>query len=221
VYGSLEDVDLRRSGERYEPVDDEIRACGIGEDQRLDFYSPYGCSKGAADQYILDYARTFALPAVVFRMSCIYGLHQFGTEDQGWVAHFLINALEKHPITLYGDGKQVRDILFIDDLLEALLLARKNIRTLSGQVFNIGGGVGNTTSLRELLTLIGELHESKARINFAQWRPGDQRYYVTNFSKFHTATGWSPRIGKVEGVQRLYDWLRHERVPRRRIAVAQ
>jgi len=221
VYGSLEDVDLRLNGERYEPVQDEIRACGIGEDQRLDFYSPYGCSKGAADQYILDYARTFGLPAVVFRMSCIYGLHQFGTEDQGWVAHFLINALEEHPITLYGDGKQVRDILFVDDLIDALLLARKNIRTLSGQVFNIGGGVGNTTSLRELLTLIGELHESKPRINFAHWRPGDQRYYVTNFSKFHTATGWSPRIGKVEGVRRLYDWLRDERVPRGRIAVAQ
>jgi len=221
VYGSLEDVDLRLNGERYEPVQDEIRACGVGEDQRLDFYSPYGCSKGAADKYILDYARTFGLPAVVFRMSCIYGLHQFGTEDQGWVAHFLINALEEHPITLYGDGKQVRDILFVDDLIEALLLARKNIRTLSGQVFNIGGGVGNTTSLRELLTLIGELHESKPRINFAHWRPGDQRYYVTNFSKFHTATGWSPRIGKVEGVRRLYDWLRDERVPRGRIAVAQ
>jgi len=221
VYGSLEDVDLRLNSERYEPVQDEIRACGVGEDQRLDFYSPYGCSKGAADQYILDYARTFGLPAVVFRMSCIYGLHQFGTEDQGWVAHFLINALEEHPITLYGDGKQVRDILFVDDLIEALLLARKNIRTLSGQVFNIGGGVGNTTSLRELLTLIGELHESKPRINFAHWRPGDQRYYVTNFSKFHTATGWSPRIGKVEGVRRLYDWLRDERVPRGRIAVAQ
>jgi len=221
VYGSLEDVDLRLNSERYEPVQDEIRACGVGEDQRLDFYSPYGCSKGAADQYILDYARTFGLPAVVFRMSCIYGLHQFGTEDQGWVAHFLINALEEHPITLYGDGKQVRDILFVDDLIDALLLARKNIRTLSGQVFNIGGGVGNTTSLRELLTLIGELHESKPRINFAHWRPGDQRYYVTNFSKFHTATGWSPRIGKVEGVRRLYDWLRDERAPRPRIAVAQ
>jgi CDP-paratose 2-epimerase len=221
VYGSLEDVDLRLNGERYEPVDHDIRACGIGEDQRLDFYSPYGCSKGAADQYILDYARTFGLPAVVFRMSCIYGLHQFGTEDQGWVAHFTINALAQSPITLYGDGKQVRDILFIDDLIEALLLARKNIRTLSGQVFNIGGGVGNTTSLRELLALIGELHESKPRINFAHWRPGDQRYYVTNFSKFHTATGWSPRVGKVEGVRRLYNWLREERVARERIAVAQ
>ena len=221
VYGSLEEVDLRLNGERYEPVDEEIRTSGISEGQALDFYSPYGCSKGAADQYILDYARTFGLPAVVFRMSCIYGQHQFGTEDQGWVAHFLINALEQRPITIYGDGKQVRDILFVDDLVEALLLARKNIRMLSGQVFNIGGGVDNTTSLRELLALIGELHESKPRIKFAQWRPGDQRYYVTNFSKFHTATGWSPRIARLEGVRRLYNWLRDERVPDETMAVAQ
>jgi CDP-paratose 2-epimerase len=211
VYGGLEDVDLRLNGQRYEPVDEQIRACGIGEDQRLDFYSPYGCSKGAADQYILDYARTFGLPAVVFRMSCIYGQHQFGTEDQGWVAHFLINALEQRPITIYGDGQQVRDILFVDDLVKALLLAHKHIRMLSGQVFNIGGGVENTTSLRELLALIGELSERRPHIRFENWRTGDQRYYVTDFSKFHTATGWAPRIGKLEGVRRLYDWLRASR----------
>src|SRR5205823_2711188 len=141
VYGSLEDVDLQLNRERYEPINEEIRACGISEDQRLDFYSPYGCSKGAADQYVLDYARTFGLPAVVFRMSCIYGLHQNGTEDQGWVAHFLIRALEKKPITIYGDGLQVRDLLFADDLVDAFLLAQANIQTLSGQAFNIGGGL--------------------------------------------------------------------------------
>src|SRR4051812_15922065 len=220
VYGSLEDVDLRLNGDRYEPVDAAVRTCGISEDQRLDFYSPYGCSKGAADQYILDYARTFGLPAVVFRMSCIYGPHQFGTEDQGWVAHFLINALEEQRITIYGDGKQVRDILFVDDLVEALLLARKHIRLLSGQVFNIGGGVENTISLRELLALIGELNENKPRVRFANWRPGDQRYYVTDFSKFHTATGWLPRVGKLEGVHRLYDWLREERITRESMVAA-
>jgi CDP-paratose 2-epimerase len=220
VYGSLDEVDLRLNGQRYEPVDENIRAAGIGEDQRLDFYSPYGCSKGAADQYIVDYARTFGLPAVVFRMSCIYGPHQFGTEDQGWVAHFLINALEQRPITIYGDGKQVRDVLFVDDLVDALLRARKQIRTLSGQVFNIGGGVANTTSLRELLTLIGQLHEGKPRARFANWRPGDQRYYVTDFSKFHTATGWSPRVGKLEGIRRLYDWLRASRDVRERMVTA-
>jgi CDP-paratose 2-epimerase len=220
VYGGLEDVDLRLNGERYEPIAEEIRAHGISEDQRLDFYSPYGCSKGAADQYIVDYARTFGLPAVVFRMSCIYGLHQFGTEDQGWVAHFLINTLEHRPITIYGDGKQVRDVLFVDDLIAALLLAFRNIRMLSGQVFNIGGGVENTTSLRELLALIGQLHESKPRIKLANWRPGDQRYYVTNFSKFRTATGWSPRVGKLEGIRRLYNWLRESRAARERMVAA-
>src|SRR3982751_5160630 len=207
VYGSLEDVDLRLNAERYEPVDHDIRACGIGEDQRLDFYSPYGCSKGAADQYILDYARTFGLPAVVFRMSCIYGPHQFGTEDQGWLAHFLIHGLEGRPITVYGDGKQVRDVLFVEDLIDAFLLAKKNIRTLSGQVFNIGGGPLNTTSLVELLDLITELQGKRPRLRWDTWRPGDQRYYVTNFSKFHTATGWAPQVAMADGVGRLHNWL--------------
>jgi CDP-paratose 2-epimerase len=207
VYGSLDDVDLRNAGERYEPIDETIASSGIGEDQRLDFYSPYGCSKGAADQYILDYARTFGLPAVVFRMSCIYGPHQFGTEDQGWVAHFLIRALEDRPITLYGDGRQVRDVLFVEDLIDAFLLAKKHIRTLSGQVFNIGGGPGNTTSLLQLVDLITELQAKRPRLRWDTWRPGDQRYYVTNFSKFHTATGWVPQVAMAEGIGRLHSWL--------------
>jgi CDP-paratose 2-epimerase len=211
VYGSLDDLDLRLTRNRYDPMDETIRASGIGEDQKLDFYSPYGCSKGAADQYILDYARTFGLPAVVFRMSCIYGPRQFGTEDQGWVAHFLIQAMDKRPITLYGDGKQVRDVLFVEDLIDALLLARKNIRTLSGQVFNIGGGVANTTSLLELLDLITELDSGRPRVKWDHWRPGDQRYYVSNFSKFHTATGWAPQVTMAEGVKRLHAWLRDSR----------
>jgi CDP-paratose 2-epimerase len=151
-------------------------------------------------------------------MSCIYGPHQFGTEDQGWLAHFLIKAIEHQPITIYGDGRQIRDVLFVDDLVEALLLARKNVRTISGQVFNIGGGVENTTSLRELLALIGELHECRPKIKAAHWRPGDQRYYVTDFSKFHTATGWSPRVDMRKGVRFLYDWLRETRIARERVA---
>ncbi|MDQ3626447.1 MAG: NAD-dependent epimerase/dehydratase family protein [Verrucomicrobiota bacterium] len=211
VYGSLDDVALRLNGARYEPDDEQIRDNGIGENQPLDFYSPYGCSKGAADQYILDYARTFGLPAVVFRMSCIYGPHQFGTEDQGWVAHFLIQAMNKRSITLYGDGKQVRDVLFVEDVVDALLLARKNIRTLSGQVFNLGGGPQNTTCLLELLDWIGELDGEKPRVSWGNWRPGDQRYYVSNFSKFQTATGWKPKVGMREGVERLHAWLREFR----------
>ena len=211
VYGSLDGIDFRLHGDRYEPSDEAIRRGGIGESQPLDFYSPYGCSKGVADQYLLDYARTFGLPAVVFRMSCIYGPHQFGTEDQGWVAYFLLQALRGQSLTVYGDGKQVRDILFVEDLVDALLLAEKNIRTLSGQVFNIGGGPANTTSLLELLDTIEVLHGGRPPVEWSPWRPGDQRYYVSDFSKYQTATGWSPRVAAADGVARLYAWLRQNR----------
>jgi CDP-paratose 2-epimerase len=210
VYGGLDDVEMRRDEQRYEPSDGATRANGISERRPLDFHSPYGCSKGAADQYVIDCARTFGLPAVVFRMSCIYGPHQFGTEDQGWVAHFLIRAVQGEPITLYGDGRQVRDILFVEDLVNAFLLAQSHMRVLSGQAFNIGGGPANTTSLLELLGLIEELHGRKPRVRFDAWRPGDQRYYVSDTSKFAAATGWSPRIGVCEGVRRLYEWLMAE-----------
>jgi CDP-paratose 2-epimerase len=219
VYGSLPDVELCVNGDRYEPVDPVIRSNGISEQQRLDFYSPYGCSKGAADQYVLDYARTFGLPAVVFRMSCIYGPHQFGTEDQGWVAHFLIRAMEGMPITLYGDGRQVRDILFVEDLVDAFLLAKQNIHTISGEAFNIGGGAGNTTSLLELMDMIGELEGSAPSIEWGDWRPGDQRYYVTDHAKFRAATGWSPTVNVADGVRRLHSWLL-EAQPARSMAIA-
>jgi CDP-paratose 2-epimerase len=211
VYGHLDEVELQLNGDRYEPVDEHVRRLGISEAQPLDFYSPYGCSKGAADQYIVDYARTFGVPAVIFRMSCIYGPHQFGTEDQGWVAHFLIQAMNRRCITLYGDGKQVRDVLFVEDLVDAMLLARKNIRALRGQVFNLGGGPANTTSLLELLDWIAELEGQQPEVSWGNWRPGDQRYYVSNFSKFENATGWRPRVGMREGVQRLQAWLREFR----------
>jgi CDP-paratose 2-epimerase len=219
VYGSLPDVELQVTGERYEPVDETTRTRGISEEQRLDFYSPYGCSKGAADQYVLDYARTFGLPAVVFRMSCIYGPHQFGTEDQGWVAHFLIQAMERRPITLYGDGRQVRDILFVEDLVDAFLLAQQNIRALSGQAFNIGGGPTNTTSLLELMEMISELEGREPCIEWGAWRPGDQRYYVSDVSKFRAATGWEPQTSISEGVRRLHTWLREEQ-PAAALAIA-
>ncbi|MDQ3624498.1 MAG: GDP-mannose 4,6-dehydratase [Verrucomicrobiota bacterium] len=211
VYGNLRDVGLRMNGGRYEPVDGARRVRGIGENQRLDFYSPYGCSKGAADQYVLDYARTFGLPAVVFRLSCIYGPHQFGTEDQGWVAHFLLRAMEGLPITLYGDGRQVRDILYVEDLVEALLLARRHCRVLSGTAFNIGGGAANTTSLLELMEVIGALEGKSLHVRWAEWRPGDQRYYVSDFTRFQEATGWGPAVSVADGVQQLHRWLRAAR----------
>jgi CDP-paratose 2-epimerase len=197
------------NGTRYHPENLYFRQHGISEERNLDFHSPYGCTKGVADQYMLDYARTFGLKSVVFRMSCIYGPHQFGTEDQGWVAHFLIQSLKKRPITLYGDGKQVRDILFVEDLVNAFILAAENINEISGNAFNMGGGAGNTISLLELVELIGKVANDKPHVIFDEWRPSDQKYYVSDFRKFSNATGWSPRVSTVEGVQRLYDWL-HE-----------
>ena len=208
VYGGLPDVKLQITNDRYEPQDPNVRDQGIGEARPLDFHSPYGCSKGAADQYVIDYARTFGLPGVVFRMSCIYGPHQFGNEDQGWVAHFLIRALRGEPITLFGDGRQVRDILYVDDLLDAFLLAQAEMPRVSGHAFNIGGGPGNTISLLDLLDMIEEFHGDRPDIRTGAWRPGDQRYYVSDFGKMRAATGWAPKVGVRDGVRRLYDWLR-------------
>lgn len=207
VYGTLGDVQFTNGATRYVPVDSFIRERGIAENRPLDFHSPYGCSKGAADQYVLDYARTFRIPALVFRMSCIYGPHQYGNEDQGWVAHFIIRSLMGKPITIYGDGKQVRDILFIDDLVDAFLLGQQHMHQLSGSVFNIGGGPANTISLLELLDLITELHGGELSIEFESWRAADQRYYVADTGNFGAVTGWKPKVGVREGVQRLYEWL--------------
>lgn len=212
VYGDLDDLGIVMNGTRYHPENTFFRQHGISEKRNLDFHSPYGCTKGVADQYMLDYARTFGLKTVVFRMSCIYGPHQFGTEDQGWVAHFLIQALKDKPITLYGDGKQVRDILFVEDLVDAYLLAMENIHHLSGNAFNMGGGVHNTVSLIELCDLIGELRGKKPIVEFDDWRPSDQKYYVSDFGKFNAATGWNPRVGTMEGVQRLCNWLQENAV---------
>ena len=207
VYGGMADVALCQRGERYEPQDAALRARGFSEERPLDFHSPYGCSKGTADQYVLDYARSYGLRTAIFRMSCIYGPHQFGTEDQGWVAHFLIRALEGKPLTLYGDGMQVRDALYVEDLVEAFLLAEKNLGALAGQAFNMGGGPRNTVSLLELVDLIGALHGRRPEVLHDGWRTGDQRYYVSDVSRFAAATGWSPRVNVRQGVGNLYNWL--------------
>jgi CDP-paratose 2-epimerase len=207
VYGDLEDVGLRKNGTRYEPSSPTLERHGISEGRCLEFHSPYGCSKGVAEQYVLDYSRTFGLRTVVFRMSCIYGPHQFGTEDQGWVAHFLIAALRGEPLTIYGDGLQVRDVLFVDDLVNAMLLAHERVGQLAGQAFNIGGGPANTTSLVELLDLIGDVTGERPLVHTEPWRTADQRYYVSDTTKFRAATGWSPRVGVREGVTMLLEWL--------------
>jgi CDP-paratose 2-epimerase len=207
VYGNLDDVPLRTRGRRYEPESQATATNGISETRALDFHSPYGCSKGAAEQYVLDYARTFGLPATVFRMSCIYGPHQFGTEDQGWVAHFVIQALKRRPLTLYGDGLQVRDILYVDDLADAMLAAHDAIESASGEAFNIGGGPANTISLLELLDVIAELLGERPAYTVEPWRPADQRYYVSDTSKFQRLSGWAPRVRVRDGVTRLAAWL--------------
>jgi CDP-paratose 2-epimerase len=207
VYGDMDDIGLVMNGTRYHPENTFFRKNGISELRTLNFHSPYGCTKGVADQYMLDYARTFGLKTIVFRMSCIYGPHQFGTEDQGWVAHFLIQALKNKPITLYGDGKQVRDILFVEDLVDAFILAQKNIETITGNAFNMGGGVNNTVSLLELIDMIGNISGKRPEVHFDEWRPSDQKYYVSDFSKFSGITGWIPKNGTLEGVTKLYQWL--------------
>lgn len=207
VYGDLMDLGLKTNNTRYYPEDSYFRENGISEARPLDFHSPYGCSKGAADQYVLDYSRSYGLKTAVFRMSCIYGPHQFGTEDQGWVAHFLISALEDKPISIYGDGKQVRDILFVEDLVNAFILAQKNIDNISGNAFNIGGGPANTVSLVEILDVIKEKTGKAIDVSFDEWRTGDQQYYVSDTSKFTKATGWKAKYSVTEGVQALMDWL--------------
>jgi CDP-paratose 2-epimerase len=214
VYGNLDKLALRMYGDRYQPQHPGILTNGVPETWPLSFHSPYGCSKGTADQYVLDYARTYNLPNIVFRMSCIYGPHQFGTEDQGWVAHFLIRAAQRQALTIYGDGCQVRDVLFVEDLTEAMTLAWRNASELAGQAFNIGGGPANTVSLLELLDLIEELEGDRPDVSFEDWRVGDQRYYVSDIREFARATGWAPRVGVREGVRRLHDWLAEEGMDR-------
>jgi CDP-paratose 2-epimerase len=203
VYGALPDIPLELDGGRWLPSDPSLRASGLDEKRPLDFCTPYGCSKGAADQYVLDYAKSFGLETVVFRMSCIYGPHQNGTEDQGWVAHFAIRALNDQPVTVYGDGQQVRDLLYVDDLLDAMQLAYEHRGSLAGKAFNMGGGPANAVSVGEVLELIGA-----TSVERAEERAGDQRYYVADTRRFHSATGWSPFLAADDGIEQLVRWLR-------------
>ena len=190
VYGSLEGVSVHHSGDRYEADEPQFR--GVAEHEPLDFHSPYGCSKGTADQYVRDYARIYHLPTVVFRMSCIAGPRQFGNEDQGWVAHFLYSALAGNPITVYGDGHQVRDVLHVHDLVEAMFAAREHRRTSRGQIYNLGGGPGRSTSVLELLHAIETEIGRPVHLSYKDVRPGDQPLYISNTAKLERDTGWRP-----------------------------
>ncbi|MDT8303490.1 MAG: GDP-mannose 4,6-dehydratase, partial [Sedimentisphaerales bacterium] len=204
VYGKMEDVEIVERDGRYEYAS---LNSGVPEMRTLDFHSPYGCSKGCADQYMIDYSRIYGLKTVVFRQSCIYGPHQFGIEDQGWVAWFSIRAMQNLPISIYGDGKQVRDVLYIEDLIRAYEAAIENIDSTKGHAYNIGGGPNNTLSLLELITILEEHFGMKLDCQFEDWRPGDQLIYVSDIQKAGEVLKWKPLISPPEGVKKLLEWL--------------
>ncbi len=205
VYGGMEDVRVEQTATGYRYSDLPL---GVPESYPLDFHSPYGCSKGAGDQYVRDYARIYGLRTVVFRQSCIYGPRQFGVEDQGWLAWFIIAAVAGKPISIYGDGKQVRDVLYVDDLLDAYDLAVVNIDRAAGSVFNVGGGPENTVSVwSEFGPMLERLMGTKVPVRYGDWRPGDQRIYVSDIRKARDELGWQPKVSAQAGIQRLYRWV--------------
>lgn len=206
VYGGMEEVVVNENDDRYHYQDYEN---GIPETFPLDFHSPYGCSKGAGDQYVRDYHRIYDLPTVVFRQSCIYGKRQFGVEDQGWLAWFIIAALSGRPITIYGNGKQVRDVLFVDDLLDAYDSAVDRIDSVAGEVFNIGGGSSNTISIwKEFGPILERLEEKHIVVSSSNWRPGDQKIYVSDIRKAQMLLEWTPKTDVVSGIEILHKWVK-------------
>ena len=205
VYGGMEDVAVVEEAARYRYRD---LPAGVSEARPLDFHSPYGCSKGAGDQYVRDYARIYGLPTVVFRQSCVYGPRQMGVEDQGWVAWFVIAAVTGRPITIYGDGKQVRDLLYVEDLLDLYDRAVERIDVAAGRVYNVGGGPANTLSVwAEFGPMLERLVDHPIPVSYSDWRPGDQRVYVSDIRKAERELGWKPRVGVGEGIRRLYEWV--------------
>jgi CDP-paratose 2-epimerase len=205
VYGGMEDVKVVERKTRWEY---ESLPQGCSESQPLDFHSPYGCSKGTGDQYVRDYQRIYGLPTVVLRQSCIYGPRQFGVEDQGWVAWMIIAAVTGRQISIYGDGKQIRDVLHVDDLLNAYDAAIARIDRVAGQVFNLGGGPANTMSIwTEFGPMLEKLLGKPIPVQRGDWRPGDQKVFVADVRKAGRELGWKPEIGVEEGVKRLFEWV--------------
>ena len=203
VYGGLEGVQVREEPQRYSL---HGLPYGVSERQPLDFHSPYGCSKGSAEQYFRDYHRIFGLKTVVFRQSCIYGCRQFGIEDQGWVAWFTIAAELGKPITIYGDGKQVRDVLFVEDLVDAFEAAARHIDAIAGRVFNIGGGPENALSLLQFVDFLRNTYRS-LKCSFSDWRPGDQRIYVSDVRQAERELEWRPQTSIAAGLSKLQTWV--------------
>ena len=208
VYGKIVNAECELRDGRYAYVN---RPFGISESEPLDFLSPYGCSKGAADQYALDYARIYQIPATSFRQSCIYGPRQFGVEDQGWVAWFAIASMLGRDITIYGDGKQVRDVLHVDDLVRAYEAAIRAPEKVAAEAFNVGGGAAQVLSLLDLIKMLEQRFRRSIPLRWDEWRPGDQRIYVSDIRKLDTALGWKPEIGVTAGVTQLIDWVAQNR----------
>jgi CDP-paratose 2-epimerase len=207
VYGSLGDVALELREQRWSPVDRNLRATGIDEQRHVDFHSPYGCSKGSADQYVLDWARSYGMPNVVFRMSSVYGPRQLGTEDHGWVAHFLIRAMRGERIVIRGDGMQVRDLLFVDDLVDAFTAAHAHIDAVRGQAFNVGGGPDNQVSVLELIEMTREITGRRVDIELDQAHAGNRRWYVSDLRRLGSAADWRPHTSVRRGLERLAGWV--------------
>ena len=208
VYGHLDHVRVVERDGRYGYEDHPF---GVSETEPLDFHSPYGCSKGAGDQYVRDYARIYGMKTIAFRQSCIFGTRQFGIEDQGWVAWFCLAATRGQKFTIFGDGKQIRDTLWIDDLIDAYETALDRIEAVKGQVFNLGGGPSNTLSLLELVAILERHFERPLNPAFADWRPGDQPVFVADIRKAQRMLDWSPRVGTADGVARLLAWIGENR----------
>ncbi|MGK5087749.1 NAD-dependent epimerase/dehydratase family protein [Bdellovibrionota bacterium FG-2] len=208
VYGDMQDLQVVESNGQYAY---QNVPKGVNEERPLDFHSPYGCSKGAADQYVRDYSRIYGIKTAVFRQSCIYGPHQYGVEDQGWVAWFTIAAVTQQPITIYGDGKQVRDVLYAQDLAEAFLQAHENKETVRGQIYNIGGGPSTVLSLHRLLGALEENLGRKIPVQYSNWRPGDQKIFVADVSKAERDFGWRPSTPISDGLNSLISWVSENR----------
>tara|TARA_E500000178_G_scaffold356569_1_gene435545 strand:+ start:1537 stop:2553 length:1017 start_codon:yes stop_codon:yes gene_type:complete len=206
VYGKLDSLRINEKKDHYELIDQKML---IDEKHQLDFSSPYGCSKGSSDQYVRDYSRTYGLKTVVLRMSCIYGPNQWGSEDQGWISWFIKKSLKNSKsINIFGNGKQVRDVLYIDDLIRLYEIIFKKIKITKGQIFNIGGGFHNQVSLLQLLKILNKINNHKIKIRFLKERVGDQKYFVNNINKVKKLTGWIPQIGYLKGIKLFNDWIK-------------
>jgi CDP-paratose 2-epimerase len=204
VYGGMEEAGVVDTGESYAYAN---LPGGVPETTPLDFHSPYGCSKGAADQYVRDYARIYGLPTAVFRMSCLYGPHQLGNEDQGWLAHFAISALRGEGVSIFGDGKQVRDVLFVDDVVDIYLRALDRGPLLRGDIVNVGGGPDKTLTLLQLVAMLEAHLGHRMEVTFEDWRPGDQRVYISDVRRAGQLFGWAPTTEVADGVNRLVAWV--------------